>query len=63
MFHGKNFLETAKMKFNLLAGMVLAAQALAVSPALQKRYPTGSFSLLAYGAGSGPISVFYSDGN
>ena len=52
------------MKFNLRAGLALASQALAVShSALQKRYPTGSFSILAYGVASGPVRVFYSDGN
>ncbi|KAJ5783264.1 hypothetical protein N7457_005038 [Penicillium paradoxum] len=47
------------MKVNCL--LALVSQAWATS-SLQKRYPTGSFSLLAYGVMSEPINVFYSDG-
>ncbi|KAJ5362734.1 hypothetical protein N7541_003578 [Penicillium brevicompactum] len=51
------------MKFTFLAALALASQALSVPHSvLQKRYPSGSFSILAYGIGSGPLSVFYSDG-
>ncbi|CAG8317291.1 unnamed protein product [Penicillium salamii] len=51
------------MRFSFLAALALASQALAVPHSvLQKRYPSGSFSILAYGIASSPLSVFYSDG-
>ncbi|KAJ5965204.1 uncharacterized protein N7479_005080 [Penicillium vulpinum] len=53
------------MRFSVLrTSMTLALQAIAVlsQSGLQKRYPAGSFSILAYGVASEGINVFYSDG-
>jgi hypothetical protein len=53
------------MRLNTLwLNMTLALQAMAAlsQSELQKRYPTGSFSILAYGIASEGINVFYSDG-
>lgn len=49
------------MKSSLLVALVSQVSAIS-QPSLQKRYPTGSFSLLAYGVASEGINVFYSDG-
>ncbi|EKV13715.1 hypothetical protein PDIG_36260 [Penicillium digitatum PHI26] len=48
----------------LLNGMALASQTMAAlsESALQKRYPTGSFSILAYGVAPAGVKVFFSDG-
>ncbi|KAJ5409195.1 uncharacterized protein N7487_003554 [Penicillium crustosum] len=53
------------MRLNiLLTSMALASQAIAAlsESGLQKRYPTGSFSILAYGVTPEGANVFYSDG-
>lgn len=53
------------MRLNILpTSMALASQAMAAlsESGLQKRYPTGSFSILAYGATPEGANVFYSDG-
>ncbi|KGO39495.1 hypothetical protein PEX1_091960 [Penicillium expansum] len=53
------------MRLNILTtSMALASQAMAAlseSP-VERRYPTGSFSILAYGVAPEGVSVFYSDG-
>lgn len=58
-------LSPKKMRLNILpTSMALASQAMATlsKSGLQKRYPTGSFSILAYGVAPEGVSVFYSDG-
>ncbi|KAJ5357065.1 hypothetical protein N7517_011674 [Penicillium concentricum] len=53
------------MRLNILwISMTFALQAMAAlsQSGLQKRYPTGSFSILAYGVASEGMNVFYSDG-
>jgi hypothetical protein len=55
------------MKFHLFAAtLAWATHAMAapsISKELEKRYPTGSFTLLAYGVANSAVNVFYSDGN
>lgn len=53
------------MRLNILpTSMALASQAMAAlsESGLQKRYPTGSFTILAYGVAPEGASIFYSDG-
>ncbi|KGO74887.1 hypothetical protein PITC_043880 [Penicillium italicum] len=53
------------MRLNILpTSMALASQAMTAlsESALQRRYPTGSFSILAYGVALEGVKVFYSDG-
>lgn len=53
------------MRLNILPiSLALALQVIAApsESELQKRYPTGSFSILAYGVASDGVKVFYSDG-
>ncbi|KAJ5497589.1 hypothetical protein N7463_009576 [Penicillium fimorum] len=53
------------MRLNILrTSMTLALQAMAAlsQSGVQKRYPTGSFSILAYGVASEGLNAFYSDG-
>ncbi|KAJ6048148.1 hypothetical protein N7460_004295 [Penicillium canescens] len=51
------------MKFHLFAAtLAWATHAMVVSKELEKRYPTGSFTLLAYGVANSAVNVFYSDG-
>jgi hypothetical protein len=55
------------MKFHLFAAtLAWATNAMAapsMSKGLEKRYPTGSFSLIAYGVAKSAVKVFYSDGD
>ncbi|KAJ5118937.1 hypothetical protein N7448_010643 [Penicillium atrosanguineum] len=53
------------MKFNTLATFFALTSGSLAAPAgeaLEKRNPTGSFSLIAYGVASSYIKIFYSDG-
>ncbi|KAJ5762572.1 uncharacterized protein N7511_005954 [Penicillium nucicola] len=53
------------MKLPLFATLFWATYAMAapsISNGLEKRYPTGSFSLIAYGVANSAVNVFYSDG-
>jgi hypothetical protein len=55
------------MKFHLFAATLAwtthAMTVSSISKELEKRDPTGSFTLLAYGVGNSAADVFYSDGN
>lgn len=51
------------MKLNLFSILLaITASALAAPSAVDKRNPTGGFSLVAYGIASSYIDIFYSDG-
>lgn len=53
------------MKFTTFATFLALTSGSLAAPAgeaLEKRNPTGSFSLIAYGAASSYIKIFYSDG-
>lgn len=58
--------QRTTMKFNFFLGLlVLTANVLAAPSAVkdpEKRNPTGSFSLVAFGIASSYIDIFYSDG-